>query len=158
MRELTCPSQNGGQLDARVAPGQRAGMTLAFLTQTMVSLIAIAALVALAAWARIARPAEPLDEARARALLAEEFPGQAVEALWIAADGRSVVARCGDDALVLYRLGDGYVARSLPWTDLVNARHIGAVRELRIKDVTAPRVRLSWNEGAAWPPLSEGAR
>ena len=133
-------------------------MTLAFLIQTMVSLLAIAALVALAAWAKIGRSAPDLDEPCALRLLADEFPDREIDRVWIAVDRGSALARSGDQALVLYRLGDGYVARSLPWAELAGAKRIGAVRELRMKDVTAPRVRLRWDEGAAWPPAAEGAR
>ena len=134
-------------------------MTPAFLVQTLISLIAIAALVGLAAWARIARQLPALDEACALRLLADEFPDRPIGQVWIAADSRSAVARSDDQALVLYLVGDGYVTRSVAWGELAGARAIGAFRELRLRDITAPRVRFAWPESEAWPPIAEeGAR
>ena len=70
-------------------------MSLQFLIQFAASGAAITLLVALAAWARIARPCAPLDESRAGELLAQEFPGRRIDALWLAADGAGALARSG---------------------------------------------------------------
>jgi hypothetical protein len=128
-------------------------VTIAFALQFVGSLIAVALLTALAAWAKIARPAPPLDEASARTLLAEEFPDVDIETIWLAADGRAAVARAGDEALVLARLGDGHVARALPWTALAHAQRErdGAFR-LRVDDPAAPRLRFA---AEVWPPRLE---
>jgi hypothetical protein len=121
----------------------------ALLIQLVGSATAVALLVGLAAWARIARPTPPLDTQAARALLADEFPDDPVDALWIAADGAGVVARSGDLALVLWRKGDGYVARTTPWAEARAARVEGGRLKLRLADASP---RLSVSDGA-WPPL-----
>ncbi len=124
-------------------------MSWAFVIQTLISALAVAAMVGLAAWARIAAPRPPLDEAAARALIAEEFPGEPIDALHLAADGKAAVARSGARALIVYLRGDDYVARGLPWSDAVAARaQDGAVR-LALRDIAAPAARLAF---AAWPP------
>jgi len=120
----------------------------ALLIQLAGSATAVTLLVALAAWARIARPTPPLDAASARALLAQEFPDDPVDAVWIAADGAGLVARSGEMALVLWRKGDGYVARAAPWTQVLAARARDGRLRLNLGDA-APR--LSLRDGA-WPP------
>ncbi len=128
-------------------------MDKALLVQLLGSAVAVALLVGLAAWARIARSSPPLDEVAARALLAEEFPDHRAEALWIAGDGAAVVARAEDLALVLWRKGDGYVARSAPWRDVVEASATdGRVRLAAVDG--APWIRLGER---AWPPLEAAA-
>ena len=129
-------------------------MTPAFLLQTLASLVAILLLVALAAWARVARPAPALDEDTARGLIAEEFPDHAIGPVWVAADGGAAIARSEGEALIVYRAGDGYVARSLPWARLAEGQASGAAVALRLGDITAPRARFALAEGAAWPPLA----
>jgi hypothetical protein len=127
-------------------------LSTAFLIQTLVSAIAVALMVAAAAWARIARPTPPLDDASARALLADEFPGRPIEALYVAADGKGAMARSGDSALVLTRLGDGVVARQLPWSSALASRYADGRLTLELGDFGAPRAVLALS---AWPP--EGA-
>ena len=87
-------------------------MNLAFLIQLAVSAIAVGLMIGLAAWATRGRGAPPLDEPTARRWLADEFPTRKVESLWIAADGQGAVAKSGDRALILTRMGDGYAARA----------------------------------------------
>ena len=70
-------------------------MDKAFLIQFTGSMAAVAVLVGLAAWARLGRPAPGLDEARARDLLAEDFPDWRIDQLWIAREGRGAIARSG---------------------------------------------------------------
>ena len=118
------------------------------LIQLAGSVTAIAVLVGLAAWARIARVTPPLDVAGARALLAEEFPDEPVDAVWIAADGTGVVARSGDQALVLWRKGDGYVARDTLWSQAAKAAVVDGRVRLKLGD-GSPRLALS---DGAWPP------
>jgi hypothetical protein len=120
----------------------------ALLIQLSGSAAAVILLVGLAAWAGVPRPAPPLDPAAARALLAQEFPDQVVEALWIAADRAGAVARSGDLALVLWRKGDGYVARAGPWADALNAAVVRGRVRLRGVD-GSPRLAL---DDGAWPP------
>ena len=118
------------------------------LIQLLGSAVAVSLLVAIAAWARIARATPPLDAEGARALLAVEFPDDVIDALWIAADGAGLIARSGDQALVLWRKGDGYVARETAWTNAVAATVDKGRLKLKIAD-GAPRLTL---KDGAWPP------
>ncbi|MDR3509731.1 MAG: hypothetical protein P4L64_17730 [Caulobacteraceae bacterium] len=130
-------------------------MGLGFWIQLAGSAVAIALLVAFAAWARIERPCPPLDEVAARALLAEEFPGRNFERLWIPADRRGVVARSGNEALILFRAGDGYVARSLGWTEAAHTAARDGRLQFRLEDVGAPVASFLAEGAAPWPPGSE---
>ena len=116
------------------------------------SAVAVGVMVAIAAWARIARPVAPLDESAARALLASEFPDSRPGFVWIAADGAGLIARDGETALVLYRLGDSWVARTLAWEAALSAPVLrGAVR-LKLRDPAAPIARLAVSGVTPWPP------
>lgn len=119
------------------------------LIQFALSAGAVAALIALAAWAKIARPVGPLDDARARALLAEEFPGRSVDAVWIASDGAGALARSGGMALVICRFGDGFVARQIPWAQAVASSFRDGRLSVDLADIAAPRATLSL---PSWPP------
>jgi hypothetical protein len=141
------PPPRGPTLDGKIGED---GVVLdkALLIQLLGSALAVSLLVALAAWARIARPTPPLDGDSARALLAFEFPDEQIDALWIAADGAGVVARSGRHALILWRKGDGYVAREAAWADIQTAKaHKGWLR-LKAGD-GAPRLAV---KDGAWPP------
>lgn len=119
------------------------------------SAVAVAMMVAVAAWARIARPAPPLDEASARAMLAAEFPDNAPDRLWIAADGCGVIAHDDARALVLFRLGDSWVARTLAWEDAIKAPVRGGKVRLRLRDPAAPVATLAVSGVNPWPPESD---
>lgn len=121
----------------------------AFLIQLAASAAAVSALVGLAAWARIARPLPPLDEASARALLADEFPEHTIERVWVADDGGGALARSGASALVLCRIGDGYVARQIPWGQALSAAFRDGRITLHLADIAAPKAVISFS---AWPP------
>jgi hypothetical protein len=125
------------------------------LYQFLGSAVAVALLVALAAWARIARPTPPLDEASAARILADEFPSLSPTRLWLTEDGTGAVARAGDQALLLRRTGDGYVARKFPWAELSGAAVEDGRVTLKLADVGSPRFALAWPSSLAWPP--EGA-
>ena len=116
------------------------------------SAVAVGLMVAVAAWARIARSTAPLDAASARALLAAEFPDRSPTFTWISADGAGLVARDGDQALVLYRLGDSWVARTLRWEDALAAPVRGGVVRLPLRDPAAPVARLAVSGVNPWPP------
>jgi len=126
----------------------------AALIQLAVSALAVAAMVGLAAWATRGRGAPPLDEAEARRWLADEFPGCAVDGLWLAADGKGAVARSGDQALVLTRMGDGYAARRLAWAKAATVRVKDGRVSIPLSDPGAPRAVLAI---AAWPPKEAAA-
>lgn len=147
------------RLDARAAASdlprseETAIFNHAFLIQLAGSAVAVAVLVAIAAWAKIAKPTPPLSDARARVLFAEEFPGKALDGLWVAIDGRGALARSGASALVLCEVGDGYVARHIPWAQALAASFRDGVLKLDLADIAAPRARLSFD---AWPPRDLG--
>lgn len=124
-------------------------MDEAFFVQLAASAAAVGALIALAAWAKIARPAEPLDEARVRTMLAEEFPGRAIDGLWVASDGAGALARSGGLALVICQVGDGYAARQIPWAQAVAASFRDGKLCVDLADVAAPRATISL---PSWPP------
>lgn len=124
-------------------------MNQAFFVQLAASGLAVALLVALAAWASIAKPAPPLDEVRARRQLADEFPGKTLDGLWIAVDGMGAVAKSGGMALVLCRLGDGFVARQIPWAQALAASFKDGRISIDLTDVAAPRAVIALDH---WPP------
>ena len=126
----------------------------AALIQLAASAAAVALMVGLAAWATRGRGAPPLDEAAARALLAEEFPGRGIDRLWLAADGRGALAKAGGAALVLTRMGDGFAARQVPWAQALAARVKDGQVRIPLADVAAPRAVLAL---AAWPPAEAPA-
>jgi len=106
----------------------------ALLIQLGGSVVAVALLVAVAACLGAARPTPPLDAEAARALLAEEFPDHKPSAVWIAADGAGLIAREKGEALVIWRRGDGYVAREAPWNAVAALRPSGGHLALRVGD------------------------
>lgn len=124
-----------------------------FFVQFALSAAAVAVLVALAAWARIARPSGVLDEARTLALLAEEFPGRPIEAVWVGSDGAGAVAKSGGLALVLCRVGDGFAARQTPWAQALSASFRDGRLSLDLSDVGAPRASIALPD---WPPRGVG--
>jgi hypothetical protein len=127
-------------------------MTLAFWIQLAISAIAVAALVGLVAWLGLPREAPPLDQSHARRLLADEFPDACPRMIWIAADGESALARSEDEALIVYRAGDGYVVRSAPWSRVLAAVVKNGRAMLKLDDAAAPSARFTLGDGAAWPP------
>lgn len=123
-------------------------MDKALLIQLVGSAVAVSLLVAIAAWARIPRPTPPLDADGAQALLAVEFPDDRIDAVWIAADGKGLVARSGDRALVAWRKGDGYVARDLALGAALAAKADKGFLTIKTAD-GAPRLAL---KDGPWPP------
>jgi hypothetical protein len=115
----------------------------------------VAVLVGIAAWANIARSAPPLDDERARKILAEEFPGKVLEQVWVAVDGQGAVAKAGGMALVLCRLGDGYVARQIPWAQALAASFKDGRISIDLTDVAAPRAVIALTQ---WPPKGPPSR
>lgn len=76
---------------------------------------AMSALVFAMIWAKVCRPIPPLDEARARFLLEEQFPGRRIDMVWVGASGKGAVGKSGGLALVLCAVGEAYVGRQIPW-------------------------------------------
>jgi hypothetical protein len=120
------------------------------IVQLIGSAVAVAALVAFVAWAKIARPAPPLDPARARALFADECD-RPVSDLWLSADGAVAVGRAQTDALVAWRVGDGYAVRRAPLAVLRRARIDGAAAVVSLDDAATGPVRIATGPGP-WPP------
>lgn len=126
-------------------------MNEAFFVQLALSAAAVGVLVGIAAWAKIAKPAGPLDEARARALLAEEFPGRTIDAVWVGSNGTGAMAKSGGLALVLCQVGDGFAARQIPWAQAVSATFKDGKLSVDLSDIAAPRAVIAL---PAWPPKS----
>jgi hypothetical protein len=126
----------------------------AYLIQFAVSAAAVALMIGLAAWATRGRGAPPLDEAAARAWLADEFPGRTLDGLWLAADGMGAVARSGEAAFLLTRMGDGYAARQVAWTQALTEAHKDGRIRIPLSDPAAPLAVLAM---AAWPPREAAA-
>ena len=124
-------------------------MDKSFFIQFAASFGAVAVLVAIAAWAKIAKPMPPLSDARARDLIAQEFPGRTLDRIWVAVDGRGALAKSGASALVLCEVGDHYVARQIPWARAVSTTFKDGVLRLDLDDVAAPQARLAL---PSWPP------
>lgn len=123
-------------------------MDKALLIQLGGSVVAVILLVAFAAWMGVARATPPLDAESARALLAQEFPDCQPDAVWIAADGAGIIARAADLALVLWRRGDGYVARDAPWSAVAALKPINGRLVIRLADAR-PIFAVSDD---VWPP------
>ena len=98
---------------------------------------------------RLARPTPPLDEAAARTLLGDDFPEAQIDRIWLAGDGSSALARSGAHAFYLFRLGDSWVARDLPWTEAAAAPVRDGRLHLRLAGVSP---RLARPVLAGWPP------
>lgn len=123
-------------------------MDKALLIQLGGSIAAVALLVAFAAWMGVARATPPLDVDSARALVALEFPDHKPDAVWVTADGAAVIAREGALALVLYRRGDSYVARDLPWSEIAALKPVNGRLTPHLGDA---RPVFAVNDDA-WPP------
>jgi hypothetical protein len=124
-------------------------LSIAALMQFAISAIAVALMVGLAAWMTHGRGAPLLDEPTARRWLADEFPGRVLDGLWLADDGKGAVAKSGDRALVLSRMGIGYAARQVPWAQAAGASLKDGRVRIAFTDVAAPRAVLAMT---VWPP------
>lgn len=124
-------------------------MDEAFFIQLALSAAAIGVLVAIAAWAKIIKPVPPLDEHRARFLLLEEFPGRTIDAVWVASDGAGALAKSAGLALVICKLGDGFVMRQIPWPQAVSATFKNGRLTINLDDIAAPTAVIALPQ---WPP------
>jgi len=120
----------------------------ALLIQLGGSVVAVALLVAFAAWMGVARPTPPLDAKAAKALLSLEFPDHKPDAVWIAAYGAGLIARAGEEALVVWRRGDGYVARQAAWSAVSRLKSANGRLSLRLADAR-PVFAIADD---VWPP------
>jgi len=130
-------------------------MEQGYLIQFAVSAVAIIVLASVAAWARIPRKVAPLDESSARAVIADELPDALVERVWIDAAGQAAVAKSGSEAVVLFRVGDGFAVRQAPWSKLAKADARDGRVIIRFGDPAAPAARFQLAPGAKSAPFSE---
>lgn len=128
-----------------------------YLIQFVGSAVAIAVMTLIAAWARIPRQTPPLDEAAARALIADEEPDLTLDNVWIDADGRTAVARSGEEGVVLFRVGDGFAVRTMPWAELSAAMATGGRAVFAFHDPGAPRAVFALPDGAERLPFAGAA-
>lgn len=130
-------------------------MDQAYIIQFAVSATAIVILALIAWWAKIPRQVAPLDEASARTLIAEELPDLVVDRVWVDAAGETAVARAGDEGVVLFRVGDGFAVRNLPWAEASRPRLVKGRAVFRFGDPGCPSAtfRLSGDR----PPFAEAA-
>jgi hypothetical protein len=122
----------------------------AFLIRFAVSFAAIGLMIALAAWARIAKAQPALTPDEARRLMALDFPFAAFGPLWLADDGHGAVARHGDQALLLFAVGDSYVTRLVDWRSLSEAQMRPGQVRLNLHEFEAPIAQFAVS--GAWPP------
>lgn len=113
-------------------------MDQAYLIQFAVSAAAIVLLAAVAAWARIPRKVEPLTEVAARSLIVEDLPETRIDRVWIDADGLTAVAKAGAEGVVLFRVGDGFAVRTMPWDAVCRAQPMKGRALFRFGDPGAP--------------------
>lgn len=132
-------------------------MSLAFLITFAASAVAILALAGLAAWARIERPTRDLNEAEVLRLLSEEHPGWTPERVILSLDRKTAIARRGDAALILFRMGDGHVTRTASWDEIAALKPGAAGLALRLGDPWGGAVRFRVPDNAPWPPGANGA-
>jgi len=112
------------------------------LLQFAGSAVAVLLMAGIAAWARIPRPTRPLDEALARQILSEEHPDDPIDCLWVDASGDAAIARSGDQAIVLFRVGDGFATRNAPWAELGRIAPKNSELMIRFADPGAPAARF----------------
>ena len=109
-----------------------------YAAQFAVSAIAIVVLALVAWWAHIPRKVEPLTEASTRALIAEELPDLRIDRVWVDAAGETAVARAGEEGVVLFRVGDGYAVREVPWAEVSRCRLAKGAAVFRFNDPGCP--------------------
>jgi len=107
-------------------------------------------MIALAAWAKIARPQPALTPDQARKLISLDFPTLDLDLVWIADDGRGAIARSGDQALLLFAVGDSYATRCVGWRTLSQAEAKAGQVRLDLHEFEAPMAKFAVS--GAWPP------
>ena len=113
-------------------------MDQAYLIQFAVSAAAIVVLALVARWARIPRQVEPFNDASARALIADELPDLRIDRVWVDAAGGTAVARAGETGVVLFRVGDSYAVREVPWAEVSRCRLAKDAAVFRFDDPGCP--------------------
>lgn len=116
---------------------------LKYIITQLVTLAIVVGIMGLVAWAKIPRATPPLDEAEVRRRLAEDFPRAPLDRIWLALDGTGALARSGDEALLLFRLGDSYVSRSMGWSQALQAEAVNGRFWFKFNDFAAPKASLA---------------
>ena len=129
-------------------------MDLKFVVTQVVTLAIVGVIMALVAWAKIPRPTPDLDEADVKRLLADDFPLAPLDQIWLALDGKGAIARSGDAALLLFRLGDSYVTRSMDWSQALKAQPVKGRLRFQFDDFAAPEASLALAPN--WPNSLSG--
>ena len=118
-------------------------MTLKYIITQLVTLAIVGGIMGLVAWVKIPRATPPLDEAEVKRRLAEDFPQSPLDQIWVAIDGAGAVARSGDLALLLFRMGDSYVSRSMAWSQALQAEAAKGQFWFKFNDFSAPKASLA---------------
>lgn len=129
-------------------------MDQAFLIRLAVTLAVVGVIVAITAWAKISRPSPALDENQVRRILADDFPQARLDRIWIALDQQGALVRSCETAIVLFKMGDGYVSRSLDWSEALAAKPAKGRFWFNLHDFSAPKASLALSPG--WPHLTTG--
>lgn len=127
---------------------------MTFVVTQLVTLAIVGVIMALVAWAKIQRPRPELDEAEVKRRLADDFPLAPLEQIWIALDGAGAIVRSGDAALLLFRLGDSYVTRSMDWAQALKAQPVKGRLRFQFDDFAAPKASLALAPN--WPNVAPG--
>jgi hypothetical protein len=127
---------------------------LKFVVTQLVTLAIVGVIMALVAWAKIPRPTPELDEAEVKRRLADDFPLAPLDQIWLALDGTGAIARSGDRALLLFRLGDSYVSRSMDWSESLKAQPVKGRFRFQFDDFAAPEASLAL--ATDWPRTITG--
>ena len=73
------------------------------------------------------------------------------------AAGQTAVAKAGGAGVVLFRVGDGFAIRSLPWAQVAGAVARQGRAVIRFGDAGAPAAAFQLPSGAERPPFAEVA-
>lgn len=130
-------------------------VTLKYIITQLVTLAIVGGIMGLVAWVKIPRATPPLDEAEVMRRLAEDFPQTPLDQIWLALDGAGAVARSGDLALLLFRMGDSYVSRSMAWSQALQAEAIKGRFWFRFNDFAAPKASLALAPNWAMTAMGE---
>jgi|LauGreSBDMM110SN_4_FD.fasta_scaffold27410_2 sulfite exporter TauE/SafE len=130
-------------------------VTLKYIITQLVTLAIVGGIMGLVAWVKIPRATPPLDEAEVMRRLAEDFPQTPLDQIWLALDGAGAVARSGDLALLLFRMGDSYVSRSMAWSQALQAQAIKGRFWFRFNDFAAPKASLALAPNWAMTAMGE---
>ena len=88
-------------------------------------------------------------------MIGEELPDLTLDHVWVDATGETAVARAGDEGVVLFRVGDGFAVRNLPWAQVARPKLAKGRVVFRFDDPGAPGA--VFRIAGAQPPFAEAA-